>query len=154
MKQKNNLIGLYNLKTDEHIGEMPLASKKQYYFNKDHITMFQKQLQQIVKMNLTGQQLKVLLYLISIAEMGNLTFMSQSKIGKEISISSNNMSTVIKKLTELNIIIKGEKTIGSVKSIRLNNQLLWRGKVKHYNEEINDPKIIVNTKNISKLKKS
>lgn len=118
--------------TGEILDSTPVYVPKKHYFQSNHLTMFQDVLNEVAKMKLQGNSLRVLMLLLSKMDMENICIIPFSAIGNELNMKIQNVSKAIKDLADKNIIIKGEQKIGKTPSLRFNNTLVWKGKTKTY----------------------
>lgn len=83
--------------------------------------------------DVTGEVLRVFLYLNSRLEFENLIQVPQVEIAEDLDLNKQNVNRAIKQLEDLGIIIRGPK-VGRSSSWRLNPQAGWKGKVVHLRE--------------------
>lgn len=79
---------------------------------------------------LSGEPLRVLLYLMSKIDYENYLQVMQKRISEDLDMHKVNVSKAIKMLVDKGIILEGPK-IGQCKTYRLNEHYGWKGKVKN-----------------------
>lgn len=94
---------------------------------KGWIALFQNPALWLAQQNLTGEQLKVLLYLFGRLDFDNYLRVSGKEIAEWVNINLPHVSRVMKVLKNLGIIIEGPAT-GKFKTYRLNPEILHKGK--------------------------
>lgn len=99
-----------------------------------HFTMNQASLL-ILANSLTGEQLKVLLALLSDLDYENYIQVAQSDIANNLSMQKTNVSRSVKALLDLGVILEGPK-VGRSKTYRLNEQFGWKGTVPNHNKAL------------------
>ncbi len=82
------------------------------------------------KQNLTGEQLRVLLYVMSKMEFENFLLITQKEVAEKLGLKTPNVSRAFKLLVEKGILIEGART-GNVKSYKLDPNLGYKGKAKN-----------------------
>ncbi|MFC4075261.1 helix-turn-helix domain-containing protein [Salinithrix halophila] len=118
---------------DSETGEIPAyiafpLTKK--YLKGDFFLAMQEGFIQISKMRLTGEQLKVLLFLMGKLDFENWIPVNQKEIAEELSLKRPNVSRALKRLEENGIIVKGEKN-GRSWTYRLETSYGYKGKGKN-----------------------
>ena len=83
--------------------------------------------------DVTGEVLRVFLYLNARLDFENIIQVPQVEIAERLGLQPQNVNRSIKRLEELGIIIRGPK-VGRSSSWRLNPQAGWKGKVVHLRE--------------------
>ena len=78
--------------------------------------------------DVTGEVLRVFLYLNARLDFENIIQVPQTEIAERLGLQPQNVHRSIKRLEELGIIIRGPK-VGRSSSWRLNPQAGWKGKV-------------------------
>ncbi|AXE10808.1 hypothetical protein EX975_25410 [Salmonella enterica subsp. enterica serovar Gaminara] len=99
-----------------------------------HFTMNQAALLTIAN-SLTGEQLKVLLALLSELDYENFIQVAQADIAESLHTSKFQVSRSIKAILDLGIILQGPK-IGRSYSYRLNPQFGWKGTVSNHKKAL------------------
>ncbi|MGB5592710.1 MAG: helix-turn-helix domain-containing protein [Crocosphaera sp.] len=82
---------------------------------------------------LTGENYRVLLILLSKLDFENWIQITQTEISEKLDMKKQNVSRAILLLEEKKIILRGPK-IGRTYAFRLNPYYGWKGKVKNLNE--------------------
>ena len=83
--------------------------------------------------DLTGENYRVLLLLLSCLDFENWIQITQNEIGEKLDMKKQNVSRAILLLEEKGIILRGPK-IGRSYAFRLNPYFGWKGKVKNLND--------------------
>jgi hypothetical protein len=143
METKIRNIGAFDKETGEVFEHVPVWVKGKIGFNgnQNYFCMFQNALREVSKMDLDGKTIKVLNFLMATMDMENVCLVPFKYIASELKMNRPNVSRAIKQLQDHNIIIKGEK-VGNTPSIRINNTLLWKGKVVNFNKKQQDTPIV------------
>ena len=82
---------------------------------------------------LTGENYRVLLLLLSRLDFENWIQIAQSEIGKKLNMRKQNVSRAISLLESKGILLRGPK-VGRSYAFRLNPYFGWKGKVKNLND--------------------
>lgn len=98
------------------------------------VATFQTGMMWLAQQDITGEQLKVFLYLIGQLSFDNWLRVKQSEISDHLNISQSHVSRALKKLLDLDVIAKGPMA-GRFNTYRLNPRLAHRG-AKHYKSNI------------------
>ena len=83
--------------------------------------------------DLTGENYRVLLLLLSRLDFENWIQVTQSEISKKLNMKKQNVSRAMLTLEEKQIVFRGPK-IGRTYSFRLNPDYGWKGKVANLND--------------------
>lgn len=83
-----------------------------------------------LRKDVTGEVLRVFLYLNSRLDFENLIQVPQVEIAEELNLTKQNVNRSIKQLEDLGILIRGPK-VGRSSSWKLNPNAGWKGKVTH-----------------------
>ena len=83
--------------------------------------------------DVTGEVLRVFLYLNARLDFENIIQVPQTEIAERLGLQPQNVHRAIKQLEALGVIIRGPK-VGRSSSWRLNPQAGWKGKVVHLRE--------------------
>lgn len=117
----------YIMITDEETGKIkgcfPLKKKN---LGNGWIALYQQAISNIADMNLSTEQYRVFLKLLSKVDFENYLTVSQQDIANELDMKQSNVSKAIKKLKELNIIVEGPRA-GLNKTYRLNPYIAHKG---------------------------
>ena len=103
--------------------------KKKRIYGGGWMAFFQESLAHIAKLDLTGEQLKVFLAIVSKMDFENYIRISQADLGKELNIKQQQVSRAIKKLLEEDIICQGPRA-GLCKTYILNPNVGIKGRQK------------------------
>lgn len=82
---------------------------------------------------MTGETLRVLMYLYGLLDFENYIQQSQKDIAEGLGMRKENVSRAMKLLTSKQIVLEGPK-VGRSKCFRLNPDYGWKGKVKSLQE--------------------
>lgn len=117
----------YIMVTDEETGKIkgcfPLKSKN---LGKGWIALYQQAISNIADMNLTNEQYRVFLKLLSKVDFENYLTVSQKELAEELNIKQPHISRAIKTLCEMKIIVEGPRA-GLNKTYRLNPYVAHKG---------------------------
>ncbi|GFE72237.1 helix-turn-helix domain-containing protein [Chroococcus sp. FPU101] len=83
--------------------------------------------------DLTGETLRVLMFLMARLDFENWIQITVTEIGKELELKQPNVSRAILLLEEKGIILRGPK-VGRSYAFRLNPYYGWKGKVRNLND--------------------
>lgn len=137
MKNNSNLKNVVSVDKDtgEKIeGVIVICGLKRNPYAKGWIMNSQEALKLLAtNEELTGENYKVLLYLLAILDFENWIQISQKEIANDLNMQKQRISRSIKKLEQKEIILRGEK-IGRSFLFRLNPFYGWKGKVKTLEE--------------------
>lgn len=131
-KKKNIRLASVDLDTGELKQGVNAYVAKKHYFNETHVTMFQNALEAISESDLSHTDMKIFMFLLAKAGMGNKIFISFKESAEQLKLQKSNFSRSIKNLCERNILIKGEEKIGRTQSLRINYAVAWKGKIKDH----------------------
>ena len=107
-----------------------------------HFTMNQASLL-ILANSLTGEQLRVLLALLSDLDYENYIQVAQSDIASNLHMQKTHVSRAIKALLDLGVILEGPK-VGRSKTYRLNEQFGWKGSVPNHKKALKNGLSVIN----------
>jgi DNA-binding IclR family transcriptional regulator len=79
---------------------------------------------------LKQQELRVLLFVLSVVQWDNVITIAQTSIGAELGMTRQNVHAVIERLVAYGILLRGEK-IGNVATYRLHDAFAYRGDLSH-----------------------
>jgi predicted transcriptional regulator len=133
-------VGQVDLTTGEMMEGAALAvifPKRQNGFKEGWFAMSQGALHEIVNAPLTRNGLRVLIYLLSKLDFGNLISVSQSDIARALGIERANVNRAMKQLVELEVLIEGPK-VGLHKTYRLNASYGWKGRALEHQKAMRD----------------
>ena len=132
---KHRKIATVDQNTGEILhGVIVYCSVKRDPYAKGWIMNSQEALELLAKdRDLTGETLRVLLFLMAYLDFENWIQIPQSKIAKNLGLQKQNVSRAIILLEKKEIVLRGPK-IGKSYAFRLNPDFGWKGKVKNLNE--------------------
>ena len=92
---------------------------------------FQQKLKSIaMDKELTGESLRVWLYMLSEMRYENCIFISHTEMAKDMGMLPPNTCRALRKLLSKGLILEGPK-IGPAKSYRVSSDIAWKGKIKN-----------------------
>ena len=148
---KTKKILQIDVDTGEQLEGTTAWVQQKYYFQENHLTMFQDALEKLATLNLSKDEYRVFNLIIAKAGMGNVVAIPFTEMAKSLNMQKQHITRAIKNLADKNIVIKGEKKIGKTPSIRINYGLAWKGKIKDYKiNKYADPEININPDTKSK----
>lgn len=95
---------------------------------------FQMSFELLAKSNLTGTELKVLLFIFARLDYDNFVQITQKNIADLLNIKRPHVSTAISKLVKMKILEK--EKVGTSNFYRLNAEIAWKGKPEKLNNII------------------
>lgn len=84
----------------------------------------------LAQLNLTGEQLRVLLHIMGKLDFDNYICLTQKEVAEALNMKKQNVSRAFKILTEKGIIHEGPK-VGRTKTYRLDPHFGYKGKAKN-----------------------
>ncbi len=137
MKKNTNLKNVVSVDRDtgeEIEGVIVICGLKRNPYSKGWIMNSQEGLMLLaIDEELTGENYKILLYLLGILNFENWIEITQKEIAEKLNMHKQRISRSIKKLEQKEIILRGEKISRSF-LFRLNPYYGWKGKVKSLEE--------------------
>lgn len=128
-------ISQVDLSTGEVVGSfVAVIRPKQKSSFERHFTMNQDALMILAK-NLKGEELRVLMVLLSELDYENYIQVPQMDIVEKLGMQRSNVSRSIKVLLDIGVILLGPK-IGRSFSYRLNPQFGWKGTVTNHRKAL------------------
>jgi DNA-binding transcriptional regulator YhcF (GntR family) len=117
---------------DPETGEMiyALVPVRQKYATGGFLMAMQEGLIWLAKQDLTGEQMRVLMFVMGKLDFENWLRLSQAEIAKELGMKRPHVSRAINKLVEKGIIHKGPK-VGTSWTYRLDTNFGWKGRMKN-----------------------
>lgn len=124
---------------DESTGEIiggfvAVIRPKQKSSFERHFTMNQAALE-IIATELSHEQTRVLMILLSELDYENYIQVAQVDIGEKLKMQKTNVSRAMKNLMQMDVILEGPK-IGRSKTYRLNPQFGWKGTVSNHKKAL------------------
>ena len=111
-----------------------ISKKRPNRLGSAYIVTFQAGLRYIAEMDLTGEQSRVLMYLLSKLDYDNYIRISQTEIADDLHMQKPNVSRAMKRLVERDIVITGPLA-GRSRTYRLNPRIAHRG-ARNYQQTI------------------
>lgn len=99
-----------------------------------HFTMNQDALKILAK-ELTGEQFKVLMLMLSDLDYENFIQIAQADIAETLEMQKTNVSRAVRALLDVGVIFEGPK-VGRSKTYRLNEQFGWKGTVANHKKAL------------------
>ena len=110
-----------------------VVPKRKNGFGQGWLAMAQNGAEILAQSNLSGNDFKVLMKLLSVLDYENLIQVSQAEIARELNMHRQHVQRSIKRLLDLGIVLEGVK-IGISRSYRLNPNFGWKGSAKGHRE--------------------
>ena len=110
-----------------------VVPKRKNGFGQGWLAMAQNGAEILAQSNLSGNDFKVLMKLLSVLDYENLIQVSQAEIARELNMHRQHVQRSIKRLMDLGIVLEGVK-IGISRSYRLNPNFGWKGSAKGHRE--------------------
>jgi len=85
----------------------------------------------LAQLDLTGEQLRVLLYIMSKLDFENYICLTQKSVSEALNLHKSNVSKAFKVLVEKGIIHEGPK-VGRIKTYRFDPSFGYKGRYKNY----------------------
>ena len=114
-----------------------VVPKRKNGFGQGWLAMAQNGAEILAQSNLSGNDFKVLMKLLSVLDYENLIQVSQAEIARELNMHRQHVQRSIKQLLDLGIVLEGVK-IGISRSYRLNPNFGWKGSAKGHREALTD----------------
>ena len=114
-----------------------VVPKRKNGFGQGWLAMAQNGAEILAQSNLSGNDFKVLMKLLSVLDYENLIHVSQVEIARELNMHRQHVQRSIKRLLDLGIVLEGVK-IGISRSYRLNPNFGWKGSAKGHREALTD----------------
>ena len=114
-----------------------VVPKRKNGFGQGWLAMAQNGAEILAQSNLSGNDFKVLMKLLSVLDYENLIQVSQAEIARELNMHRQHVQRSIKRLLDLGILLEGVK-IGISRSYRLNPNFGWTGSAKGHREALTD----------------
>ena len=114
-----------------------VVPKRKNGFGQGWLAMAQNGAEILAQSNLSGNDFKVLMKLLSVLDYENLIQVSQAEIARELNMYRQHVQRSIKRLLDLGIVLEGVK-IGISRSYRLNPNFGWKGSAKGHREALTD----------------
>ena len=111
-----------------------VVPKRKNGFGQGWLAMAQNGAEILSQSNLSGNDFKVLMKLLSVLDYENLIQVSQADIARELDMHRQHVQRSIKRLLELGIVLEGVR-IGISRSYRLNPNFGWKGSAKGHKKK-------------------
>lgn len=124
-----------DLETGEELGGFVavIRPRQKSSFHR-HFTMNQDALKILAK-ELTGEQFKVLMIMLTELDYENFMQVAQADIAETLGMQKTHVSRAVRALLDIGVIFEGPK-IGRSKSYRLNPQFGWKGTVTNHKKAL------------------
>ena len=114
-----------------------VVPKRKNGFGQGWLAMAQNGAEILAQSNLSGNDFKVLMKLLSVLDYENLIQVSQADVAEQVGMNRHHVNRSIKKLIELGVVLEGVK-IGISRSYRLNPNFGWKGSAKGHREALHE----------------
>ena len=112
-----------------------VVPKRKNGFGQGWLAMAQNGAEILAQSNLSGNDFKVLMKLLSVLDYENLIQVSQADVARELNMHRQHVQRSIKRLIDLGIVLEGVR-IGISRSYRLNPNFGWKGSAKGHREAL------------------
>ena len=113
------------------------CSKRKNGFGQGWLAMAQNGAEILAQSNLSGNDFKVLMKLLSVLDYENLIQVSQADVARELNMHRQHVQRSIKRLIDFGIVLEGVR-IGISRSYRLNPNFGWKGSAKGHREALHE----------------
>lgn len=134
--RNSKLVGYVDDQGELHQGVIPVLCSRRIKgpYGSSWMQINQQFLEEFSsRKDVTGEVLRVFLYLNARLDFENIIQVPQIEIAERLGLQPQNVHRSMKRLEELGIILRGPK-VGRSSSWRLNPQAGWKGKVVHLRE--------------------
>ena len=114
-----------------------VVPKRKNGFGQGWLAMAQNGAEILAQSNLSGNDFKVLMKLLSVLDYENLIQVSQADVARELNMHRQHVQRSIKLLIDFGIVLEGVK-IGVSRSYRLNPNFGWKGSAKGHREALHE----------------
>ena len=114
-----------------------VVPKRKNGFGQGWLAMAQNGAEILAQSNLSGNDFKVLMKLLSVLDYENLIQVSQADVAGELNMHRQHVQRSIKRLIDLGIVLEGVR-IGISRSYRLNPNFGWKGSAKGHREALHE----------------
>ena len=114
-----------------------VVPKRKNGFGQGWLAMAQNGAEILAQSNLSGNDFKVLMKLLSVLDYENLIQVSQADVARELNMHRQHVQRSIKRLIDLGIVLEGVR-IGISRSYRLNPNFGWKGSAKGHREALQE----------------
>ena len=114
-----------------------VVPKRKNGFGQGWLAMAQNGAKILAQSNLSGNDFKVLMKLLSVLDYENLIQVSQADVARELNMHRQHVQRSIKRLIDLGIVLEGVR-IGISRSYRLNPNFGWKGSAKGHREALHE----------------
>ena len=114
-----------------------VVPKRKNGFGQGWLAMAQNGAEILAQSNLSGNDFKVLMKLLSVLDYENLIQVSQADVARELNMHRQHVQRSIKRLIDLGIVLEGVR-IGINRSYRLNPNFGWKGSAKGHREALHE----------------
>ena len=97
----------------------------------------------ILAKELTGEQFKVLMMMLSDLDYENFIQIAQADIADALNMQKTHVSRSVRALLDIGVILEGPK-VGRSKTYRLNEQFGWKGTVANHRKAIKNGLSVIN----------
>lgn len=114
-----------------------VVPKRKNGFGQGWLAMAQNGAEILAQSNLSGNDFKVLMKLLSVLDYENLIQVSQADVARELNMHRQHVQRSIKLLIDFGIVLEGVR-IGISRSYRLNPNFGWKGSAKGHREALHE----------------
>ena len=114
-----------------------VVPKRKNGFGQGWLAMAQNGAEILAQSNLSGNDFKVLMKLLSVLDYENLIQVSQADVARELNMHRQHVQRSIKRLIDFGIVLEGVR-IGISRSYRLNPNFGWKGSAKGHREALHE----------------
>jgi len=122
-------VGMVEMETGETLEGWPsiYKEKAKHYWGESFVTMFQESIKAVAKSKLSGESLRMLMYLMGTIQMNNeWKVLNQREMAEDLELQQSQVSRALKDLAEKQIITKGAR-MGKGHAYTLNPYFGWKG---------------------------
>jgi len=125
----------YDPVTGEIIGQFAIVPFKEKFrdLRGGWFMAIQAGFEHIAQQDITGEQFRVLMHVMSKLDFENYISLMQKDIAEALGLKTPNVSRAFKKLISLGILLEGPK-VGRMNTYRLDPAFGWKGKEKNYKQ--------------------
>ena len=114
-----------------------VVPKRKNGFGQGWLAIAQNGAEILAQSNLSGNDFKVLMKLLSVLDYENLIQVSQADVARELNMHRQHVQRSIKLLIDFGIVLEGVR-IGISRSYRLNPNFGWKGSAKGHREALHE----------------
>lgn len=131
----------FNLDTGEILRQYAVVAIQRKSISGGFFMAIQEGFLHIASLDLTGEQLKVLLHIMGKLDFENYILLQQKEVAEALGLKQPHVSRAFVKLVKEGIIYEGPR-VGKVKTYRLDPSFGWKGKGKNYLREMKNLRLV------------